>query len=72
MILFYENLKSKDNLKENIFSRYNLNSNNKCIILALPQLAEDNHLSWSDHLTEIQFLVQSLSSLGKYFIITSS
>ena len=66
----YKNYKKKDELKDELLKKYNLDKNKKIIITALPQLAEHNLLSWKEHWKEINFLVGSVDSLQEINLIS--
>jgi hypothetical protein len=61
---------SKDKLSNKILNKYKLNKKYKNIVIALPQLAEHDILSWKDHWVEIDFLVSVACEKGQNVLLS--
>jgi hypothetical protein len=59
----YRAFLKRDQVRDEIVTRFRLRREEKIVIVALPQLAEHNILSWNDHWNEIRFLMDKLNDL---------
>lgn len=66
----YGGLVSKSSLRKCNVEKYNLTAKDRIIIIALPQFAEQEILSWDDHWTEIRYILEQLSRTGFSIIIS--
>lgn len=66
----FQNFIDRNKLRKKVFKKYDLDFSRKCFIIALPQLAEHDILDWDDHWDEINFLLESLTSLNINLLIS--
>jgi hypothetical protein len=66
----YEQYIERDCFKKGIFENYGLDYSKKCVLIALPQLAEHNILSWDVHWKEIDFLLETLKCLNISILVS--
>ncbi|GAB1536515.1 hypothetical protein ADMFC3_21460 [Geovibrio sp. ADMFC3] len=67
--LYRQNLK-REEIKAEFSEIYEFDLKRKIIVIALPQLAEHNILTWDKHWKEIKFLISSLCSSGAEVLIS--
>ncbi len=66
----FNSYKSKFEIKNNIIKKYNLDSEKKIIILALPQLAEHKLITKEQQLNDFNLLFNNLSSLEVQILVS--
>ncbi len=59
---------NKENARNLICEKYRFDKNNKLILVALPQFAEEAILDLGEHLNEIHFLLENLNNLEKQIV----
>lgn len=66
----YNQYAEREKLKAKIKVNYNLDFSKQCVLVALPQLAEHNILSWDEHWIEIDFLLKTLKGLNLNILVS--
>lgn len=66
----FEAYSQRDNLKNSMIKIYNLNHRREIVILAMPQLAEHNLVSWEDNYKTNSEIVEALSKTGLNVLIS--
>lgn len=66
----YQGMASRAALRQRIAGRYKLVPSKGIIIIALPQFAEQGVLSWSDHWSEIRYILAQLSQTGRSILVS--
>lgn len=68
--VLYRGVESKPTLRKHIVEKYKLNSENKIIVIALPQFAEQGVLNWDEHWSEVRYILGQLARLGLSIIVS--
>lgn len=66
----YKGIESKSALRKRIVEKYDLNAENKIIVIALPQFAEQGVLDWNGHWLEIKYILGQLARTGLSIIVS--
>jgi len=66
----YNSYLNKDKIKQNIINEYLLDPEKKIVIIALPQFAEHNIMSWDLHWKEINFILSEVSKVFNNILIS--
>lgn len=56
--------------KRDLFQKNNFNTNNKLIIFAVPQVAENNFISWEEHYRILDGMIDSLTKTGHHILLS--
>lgn len=68
--VLYRGVELKSALRKHIVEKYDLNIENKIIVIALPQFAEQGVLSWDEHWSEIRYILGQLARIGLSIIVS--
>jgi hypothetical protein len=66
----YRNYIKQDQVKIAMIEKYGLDHKKSIVIIALPQLAEHNILTWDEHWKEANFLLENCNKLNKNILIS--
>ena len=68
--VLHRGMASKSALRKFNVEKYNLIGDNKIIVIALPQFAEQGVLGWDEHWSEIRYILEQLSRTGLSIIVS--
>ena len=68
--VMHNHCKNRDQLSEYIFEKYDLKKDKQLIIISLPQLVEDQNISWDRHWEDVFFLLNSLTNTEQNILIS--
>jgi len=68
--LLYKSCNIKENIKNSILKKYDMDKSKNILMISLPQLAEHKILSWDEHWIEINFLMENLNKLNQNILIS--
>lgn len=68
--VLYKGMGSRSALRKQLVEKYGLKTDNKIIIIALPQLAEQGVLNWDEHWSEVRCILEQLTRTGLSIIVS--
>jgi hypothetical protein len=63
--MLFKQYREKDAIAERLKIQYGFRDGRKTILIALPQLAEHDLIPWDSHFSDIEFIMETLSSLDQ-------
>ena len=66
----YQSYSRRQNIRNDLISKYNLSLNKKIVVLSLPQHAEQGRMHWDTHIDEIEFIVGTAAELDIHLLLS--